>query len=68
MKVLSSSANLTEDLSQPGLMATLLAPDDNAMRSLFDKLGAPGHGFRRPRWHRQSLGQAEEVARLWTPE
>lgn len=38
---LSSQANRTEDLSQPGLMVTLLAPDNNAMLDLFKRLGAP---------------------------
>lgn len=35
----TSAAGRTEALSQPGLMATLLAPDDGAMRDLFGKLG-----------------------------
>ena len=49
---LSSAANRTEDLSQPGLMATLLAPDNNAMLSLFQRLGgwrgAAAHVFVAP--------------------
>ncbi|GBF96782.1 hypothetical protein Rsub_09638 [Raphidocelis subcapitata] len=36
---LSAAANRTEDPSQPGLMMTYLAPNDNAMRDLFAKLG-----------------------------
>jgi hypothetical protein len=28
-----------ERLDQPGLMATVMAPDNNAMNTLFDKLG-----------------------------
>jgi hypothetical protein len=44
---LSARANRSEALGQPGLMATLLAPDDSAMRDLFSRLGAGGRGGRR---------------------
>lgn len=36
---MNRSVSNVESLGQPGLMATVMAPDDNAMRTLFDKLG-----------------------------
>lgn len=36
---MNRSTTHVEDLNQPGLMATVLAPDNNAMQTLFDKLG-----------------------------
>ncbi len=34
-----SSPGVLENLNQPGLLATVLAPTDGAMQSLYDKLG-----------------------------
>lgn len=36
---MNRSTTNVESLNQPGLVATVLAPDDNAMRTLFDRLG-----------------------------
>lgn len=36
---MNRSSSHVEGLTQPGLLATLMAPNDNAMRTLFDKLG-----------------------------
>lgn len=36
---MNRSTSNVESLSQPGLMATVMAPDDNAMRTLFGRLG-----------------------------
>ncbi|KAI8476263.1 MAG: hypothetical protein J3K34DRAFT_401723 [Monoraphidium minutum] len=36
---LSTASNRSESLEQPGLMVTLLAPNDNAMSDLFNRLG-----------------------------
>lgn len=36
---MNRSTSNVESLAQPGLIATVMAPDDNAMRTLFDKLG-----------------------------
>jgi hypothetical protein len=38
---MNRSTSNVESLAQPGLIATVMAPDDNAMRTLFDKLGEP---------------------------
>jgi hypothetical protein len=37
---MNRSSTHTDPLDAPGLAATLLAPEDRAMRELFDRLGA----------------------------